>query len=106
MKKLWSYILIVPLALAVVFILGAFFGPKGFPLNFLVLIGELIVKALSVVFPSIVSEAFLLRIDPHSAAMGYIALVMWVGFAVCIVVGWILSAVVYYAKRKPPNSAS
>lgn len=106
MKKLWSYILIVPLVLAVVFILGASLGPKGFPLNVLVYVGEYAVKALSVVFPNIVSEAFLLRIDPHSSAMGYIALTIWVGFAVCVVIGWILAIVIYYAKQKQPNSVS
>lgn len=106
MKRFWSYIFIVPLVLAVIFILGALLGPKGFPLNVLVFVGEYAVKALSVVFPSIVSEAFLLRIDPHSSAMGYIALTMWVGFAVCVAIGWILAVVIYYAKQKQPNSAS
>ena len=104
MKKLLSCVLIVPLGLAVVVMVGAFVGTKGFPVNLLVLLGEPITKALSSVFPGILSEAVLLKIDPHSAPMGYITLVMWVGFAFWVVAGWVLCAVVGYVKRKPPNS--
>jgi len=104
MKKLFSCMLIAPLGLAIVLVLGMLFGPKGFPVTLLVWPGEIAVKAVSLVFPEVLSDATLSKVDPHSAPMGYIALVMWVGFGCWVVAGWIFCAVACFLRRKPSGS--
>jgi len=44
------------------------------------------------------------KVDPHSAPMGYIALVMWFGFGCWVVAGWILCAVACFLRGTPSSS--